>query len=241
MTFCLHHGKSEQNKQDENSTMSQENSVQNIYQINTVHVMTVSSIEPVGAFLQTGEDKELLLPKSEQFGDLSRGDKVVVLIKEDVQLRPIATEKFEKLLAKHAEKFLPEQAVDLIIFDETELGYKAVINQKATGILYKNEVFQKLHFTQTLKGFIKKVRDDGKIDLILRAAGHKATEDIAVKIIEFLEDHKGFYALNDKTPSETIHDLFGVSKKKFKIALGGLYKQRLITVDDAGVTLVKKV
>ena len=220
--------------------MSQENSAQNIYQINSVHVMTVSSIEPVGAFLDTGLEKELLLPKSEQFGDLSRGDKVVVLIKEDVQLRPIATEKFEKLLAKHTETFLPEQLVDLIIFDETELGYKAVINQKATGILYKNEVFQKLYFTQTLKGHIKKVRDDGKIDLILRAAGHKATEDIAVKILEFLEDKNGFYALNDKTPSETIHDLFGVSKKKFKIALGGLYKQRLITVDDTGVTLVKK-
>lgn len=224
----------------QNSIMSQENSAQNIYQINSVHVMTVSSIEPVGAFLDTGLEKELLLPKSEQFGDLSRGDKVVVLIKEDVQLRPIATEKFEKLLAKHTETFLPEQLVDLIIFDETELGYKAVINQKATGILYKNEVFQKLYFTQTLKGHIKKVRDDGKIDLILRAAGHKATEDIAVKILEFLEDKNGFYALNDKTPSETIHDLFGVSKKKFKIALGGLYKQRLITVDDTGVTLVKK-
>lgn len=233
MTSSPLHGKSE--------PMTNESSTQNIYQINTVHVMTVSSIEPVGAFLQTGEDKELLLPKSEQFGDLSRGDKVVVLIKEDVQLRPIATEKFEKLLAKHKETFVPEQAVDLIIFDETDLGYKAVINQKATGILYKNEVFQKLHFTQVLKGFIKKVRDDGKIDLILRAAGHKATEDIAVKIIEFLEDKNGFYALNDKTPSETIHDLFGVSKKKFKIALGGLYKQRLITVDDAGVTLVKKL
>lgn len=224
----------------QNSIMSQENSAQNVYQINSVHVMTVSSIEPVGAFLDTGLEKELLLPKSEQFGDLSRGDKVVVLIKEDVQLRPIATEKFEKLLAKHTETFLPEQLVDLIIFDETELGYKAVINQKATGILYKNEVFQKLYFTQTLKGHIKKVRDDGKIDLILRAAGHKATEDIAVKILEFLEDKNGFYALNDKTPSETIHDLFGVSKKKFKIALGGLYKQRLITVDDTGVTLVKK-
>jgi uncharacterized protein len=208
--------------------------------INTVQVMTVSSIERIGAFLSTGQDKELLLPTSEQFGHLSRGDQVVVLIKEDKELRPMATEKFEKILAKLGERFLPEQAVDLIIYDETELGYKAVINQKATGILYKNEVFEKLYYGQTIKGFIKKQRDDGKIDLILRAAGHKATEDIAVKILEFLEDNNGFYALNDKTPSEKIHELFGVSKKKFKIALGGLYKQRLIKVSDEGVTLVKK-
>lgn len=208
--------------------------------INTVQVMIVSSIEQIGAFLKTGEDKELLLPQSEQFGHLQRGDRVVVLIKQDKELRPIATEKFEKILAKHTEKFTLEQAVDLLIYDETDLGYKAVINQKATGILYKNEVFEKLYYGQSIKGYIKKVRDDGKIDLILRPSGHKATEDIAVRILEFLEDNNGFYALNDKTPSEKIHDLFGVSKKKFKIALGGLYKQRLITVSDAGVTLVKK-
>lgn len=208
--------------------------------LNTIQVMIVSSIEPIGAFLKTGQEKELLLPKSEQFGDLSRGDKVVVLIKEDKELRPIATEKFEKILAKHTEKFTLEQSVDLLIYDETELGYKAVINQKATGILYKNEVFEKLFYGQSIKGFIKKIRDDGKIDLILRASGHKATEDIALKIIELLEDNNGFYNLTDKTPSEKIHDLFGVSKKKFKIALGGLYKQRLITISDAGISLVKK-
>lgn len=208
--------------------------------INTVQVMIVSSIEQIGAFLKTGEDKELLLPQSEQFGHLERGDRVVVLIKQDKELRPIATEKFEKILAKHTEKFTLEQEVDLLVYDETDLGYKAVINQKATGILYKNEVFEKLHYGQSIKGYIKKVRDDGKIDLILRPSGHKATEDIAVRILEFLEDNNGFYALNDKTPSEKIHDLFGVSKKKFKIALGGLYKQRLITVSDTGVTLVKK-
>jgi predicted RNA-binding protein (virulence factor B family) len=207
--------------------------------MHTIQVMTVSSIERIGTFLTTGQDKELLLPRSEQFGELSPGDKVVVYIKEDKELRPMATEKFEKILNKLNEKFAPEQAVDLIIYDETELGYKAVINQKATGILYKNEVFQKLFYGQSIQGFIKKQRDDGKIDLILRAAGHKATEDIAVKILELLEDHNGFYNLNDKTPSEEIHRLFGVSKKKFKIALGGLYKQRLITVDDSGVTLIK--
>ncbi len=229
-----------ENSENQTPTPNQSLSPHSNPNMHTIQVMTVSSIERIGAFLSTGEDKELLLPTSEQFGHLSRGDQVVVLIKEDKELRPMATEKFEKILAKLGEKFLPEQSVDLIIYDETELGYKAVINQKATGILYKNEVFEKLYYGQQIKGFIKKQRDDGKIDLILRAAGHKATEDIALKILEFLEDNSGFYALNDKTPSEKIHELFGVSKKKFKIALGGLYKQRLITVDDAGVTLVKK-
>jgi uncharacterized protein len=209
-------------------------------ELDTVHVMVVAATESLGAFLHTGEDKQLLLPRSEQIAAVETGDTVIVYIKEDQQLRPLATEKFEKILIKKTPKFTENQAVELLIYAETDLGYKAVIDRKAIGILYKNEVFQRLHYGQSLPGFIKKIREDGKIDLNLRAPGHKATEDISLRILEFLEDNQGFFALTDKTPPEKIYELFGVSKKKFKIALGGLYKQRLITVTDQGVSLLLK-
>jgi predicted RNA-binding protein (virulence factor B family) len=207
--------------------------------IGQVVILEVTAVEPIGAFLKIGADKDLFLPNSEKRGELLPGDKVVVQIRKDDSDRFFATEKFEKELLKCAEKFELNQQVDLIIFARTDLGYKAVINQKAVGVLYHNEVFEKLYYSQNLKGYIRKIREDGKIDLILRAAGHKATEDIGLKIIEFLEDQGGFYALTDKTPPEKIYELFGVSKKKYKIALGGLYKMRVVEVTDDGVKLLK--
>lgn len=211
-----------------------------------IKVMKVVMTNDLGAFLDSGTPKNILLPHSEQLGDLSIGDTVIVYIKEDQQQRPLATEKFEKILLKNSKdndslkNFTINQEVDLLIYDKSDLGFKALINNIALGILYKNEVFQELRYGQAIKGYIKKIRNDGKIDLILRAPGHKATEDISLRIIELLEDHNGFYNLTDKTSPETIYELFKVSKKKYKIALGGLYKQKIISVSDDGIRLVKK-
>ena len=117
------------------------------------------------------------------------------------------------------------------------------MNNCCQGLLFTNEVFQPLHYGQKTKGFIKTVRPDGKLDIILQnteKVGHKAADDVGPLILEQLIKNSGFLAINDKTPPETIYKLFGVSKKKYKIALGGLYKKRLITVDDDGIRLVAK-
>ncbi len=209
------------------------------FELNSIHLMTVASVQPLGIFLKTGQDKDMLLPNSQAYGQLEKGDQVLVIIQQDDQGRLFASEKFERLLDNKKADFKPEQAVDLTIYAKTDLGYKAIINGQGTGVLYSNEIFKPLAYGEKTKGVIKKIRDDGKIDLILRAAGHKATEDIGLKIIELLEDHHGFYALTDKTPAEEIYELFGVSKKKFKIALGGLYKMRVISVSDEGIRLTK--
>jgi uncharacterized protein len=131
------------------------------------------------------------------------------------------------------------QKVDLLIVAETELGYKAIINGHHEGILYHGEVFQPLKYGQQLPGFIKKIREDGKIDLILQALGHKSIPDIEQKILDVLTQRNGFLPLDSKTSAEVIYDLFGVSKKKYKMGLGTLYKKRLVTIDDDGIRAVK--
>jgi predicted RNA-binding protein (virulence factor B family) len=132
------------------------------------------------------------------------------------------------------------QPVRLKIIAQTELGYKAIINGEDEGLLYANEVFRSLRAGQEIDGYIKKIREDGKIDLSLYKEGHQAGEDVAPRILEMLEDLGGFLAVNEKTPPEEIYRLFGVSKKKFKIAIGGLYKRRLILIEEAGLRLVSK-
>jgi hypothetical protein len=146
--------------------------------------------------------------------------------------------RIERNLDETPGEYKVDQSVDLIICGETDLGFKAIINGKHLGMIYHNDVFQALKQGQRLKGFIRNVRaEDGKVDLGLLKTGHQAAEDIIPRIMELLEKSGGFLAINDKTSAEKIYALFGVSKKKYKIALGGLYKKRLITVDDDGIHL----
>ncbi len=136
--------------------------------------------------------------------------------------------------------FKTGQEVYLKIIAQTELGYIALIEGGGEGLLYANEVFQNLKIGQELPGFIKKIREDGKIDLSLCREGHHGGEDVAPRILELLETANGFLPLTEKTPPEKIYEIFGVSKKKYKIALGGLYKKRLIRIEDDGIYLVRK-
>lgn len=131
------------------------------------------------------------------------------------------------------------QQVELIIKTMTDLGYKAIIDGKYWGVLYYNEVFQELEKDQELIGFIKQVRPDGKLDITLYKTGHHDAKDIGAVILNELTAASGFLPLNNSTPPEKIYELFGVSKKKFKMALGGLYKRRLIEIKDDGIYLVK--
>ena len=131
------------------------------------------------------------------------------------------------------------QPVSLIIKSKTDLGYKAVVDEKYWGVIYYNEVFTDLEKNQEIVGYIKKVRDDGKIDITLYKEGNKDSESIAKLILQELESSEGFLDITDKTSPEIIYGMFGVSKKKFKMALGGLYKKRLIKIEDRGISLLK--
>ncbi len=132
----------------------------------------------------------------------------------------------------------PGQKVDLVILRETDLGFVAKINGTDEGLLYHNEIFEVLEPGQELPGYIKKVREDGAIDLLLQPFGNFGAQELGARILEVLQEHKGFIPVNDKSPAEVIYDYFGVSRKKFKIALGSLYKKRIVKVTDKGTELV---
>lgn len=138
------------------------------------------------------------------------------------------------------DEFQEGQSVELVIGDRTEIGYKALINNSQEGMLYKNEVFQTLRKGQHIKGFIKKVREDGKIDLCLQKPGHEKVEEVSEKIIDILKARGGFIYVTDKSAPETIYGLFGVSKKTFKKAVGALYKKRRILIESNGIRLITK-
>jgi len=188
--------------------------------------------------LEDNEQNQFLMPSSEQSHKLSVGNEIMTVLFDDGS-GLFASMRLEKH-ANHDLKGLEQgQEVDLFVINETPLGYKCIVDGAKIGMLYKNEVFTQLKMGQHSKGFIAKLREDNKIDLLLRAPGHQATQDIGERIIEELKKAGGFLAINDKTSPEKIYDIFGASKKKYKIALGGLYKKRLITVSDEGITLTK--
>jgi hypothetical protein len=205
-------------------------------QVGEFGYLTVVAATKVGAFLAWGLDKDLFLPFSEQTHNIRPGDQVIVAVYLDNTDRIASSMRVEKFLSKEAGHFEEDQSVDLMIYNRTDLGYKAIINGSHQGMLYHNEVFQPLKIGQKMRGFIRHIRaEDGKIDLGLQKTGHQGAEDIGPKILELLQKNDHFLALNEKTSPEKIYDLFGVSKKKYKIALGGLYKQRLITIDEDGI------
>ena len=134
--------------------------------------------------------------------------------------------------------FQEGQSVELVIGDRTGLGYKAMIDNSQWGMLYENEVFQPLRKGQHIKGFVKKLRDDGKIDLCLQKPGPEKVDEVSEKIIDKLRAAGGFVSVTDKSPPEIIYGLFGVSKKTYKKAIGALYRKRLIIIENEGIKLI---
>ena len=193
----------------------------------------------VGAFLDWGLDKDVLVPFSEQHRPMEIGRSYLVyLYLNDADGRITASSKIDKFLDDEApHNFKAQQAVQLIIANSTDLGFKAIINHSHWGVLYKNDVHQRLSFGQYISGHIRRVRADGKIDLSLQ--GGQETRDKYAKVIEsYLIEHDGFAAVHDKSDPEHIAKLFGMSKGAFKKAIGGLYKQRIIDIEKNGIRLL---
>lgn len=207
-------------------------------QVDEVAWLKVVSLSHAGAFLDWGLPKDLLLPFSEQKGKLGEGRSCLVRLFLDENNRIAASMLLDDFIQDEAFYYKEGQAVELIIADFTELGFKAVVDHKYWGVLYKNEVFQPLKRGQQLTGHIKKVRPDHRLDLILGQEKYGEKVDAtSAKILAVLAKHGGHIALTDKSPPEMIYDTFGVSKKVFKQAIGGLYKQRKIVIEEKGIRL----
>ena len=195
----------------------------------------------VGAFLDWGLAKDLLVPFQEQSERMVPGRSYLVYVYLDRDSdRVIATTKFNRFLSQDPPDLEAGQEVDLLIQRKTPLGFQAIVNNSWKGMLYENEVFQALHSGQKIKGFVKQVRTDGKIDLILQKIGIKHIDPLSGKILDYIKEEGGVIDITDKSPAEVIYAKFGVSKRAFKQALGKLYKRRLVTIDSEKVTLQKK-
>ncbi len=192
----------------------------------------------VGAFLDWGLDKDVLVPFGEQHRPMTVGKSYIVFLYLDNKGRIAATSKIDKIVLEDDEHdFRPQQTVDLIIGNSTELGFKAIVNQSYWGLLYKDEVDQQLSFGQSIQGYIKYIREDGKIDLSLKS-NLQIRDNHGQVIQDYLRDHDGFAPFHDKSDPAQILDLLGMSKKQFKKAIGALYKQRVITIANDGIRLV---
>ena len=201
-----------------------------------VTTLRVAATNRIGAYLEWDEAEDLFLPVDEQTELLSVGEDVVVFV-EDSPIGPVATMRLEAHLEEDTSSLRPQQRVQLLIVGETVLGFTAVIDGKHLGVLYKSEVFQPLVRGAQVSGYVKKVRDDRKVDLILQPFGSKGSGDVGDQILDRLRRNGGFLALTDQSSPESIYSEFGVSKKKYKMALGHLYKRQLVSLHPDGIRL----
>ena len=182
--------------------------------------------------------KDLFVPFSEQKMKMQVGRKYVVHAHLDVEsYRIVASAKVERYLSKEKPEYTPEAEVNILIWQKTDLGFKAIIDNKYSGLLYENEIFCPLETGMEMKAFVKQVREDGKVDLILQKPGFEKIDDFSKTLLDYIKAHGGRINLNDKSPAEDIYDTFGVSKKTFKKGVGDLYKKRLITLHEDGIAL----
>jgi len=194
--------------------------------------LKVVSNSAAGAFMDWGLESDLFVPKSEQQDNMREGKSYVVFIfLSEKNNRITASSKLDKFLDLQPPEYVEGEEVDLIVYAQTDLGYNAVVNSAHIGMIYENEVFQKLVIGQKLRGYVKKIREDLKIDLRLQQTGYQIIDDVSQTILDTINDSGGMVAVTDKSPPEDIYTLFGVSKKVFKKAIGALYKKRLIIIE----------
>ncbi len=208
--------------------------------INDFACLAVVGTSSAGAFLDWGLPKDLFLPEKEQTRPVRKDQKVLVYVYEDDNGKAAASSKLNKFVNQEPTDYRGNQEVELIIADETDIGTMAIINGQHWGLIHQKDIFKPLRLGQRMKGYIKKIREDGKIDLSLQAKGYEKVGDISEKIVDHLIAHDGFVAMTDKSPPEVIYNAFGISKRAFKMAIGTLYKNQLVRIEQDGIYLVHK-
>ena len=201
--------------------------------------LKVVEVNSIGIFLDWGLPKDLLLPYSEEKRPLKAGDYCVVHVYLDKHTRRItATTRLDRYLDKVPANYSVGQEVDLLVAEETAMGFKAIINNKHWGLIHKNEVVKFLRSGKQEKGFIKEVRSDGNISLSLQPIGEQLASSLNAQILSKLRENNGVLPVSDKSDPTVISNLFGVSKGNFKKAIGALYKDGQIVIHADRIELV---
>jgi len=190
----------------------------------------------IGAFVNWGLPKDLFVPKALQRQPFVVGDKKLLRVVIDEQTdRVIATHKFVKYLDNKPEGLFRNSAVEVLIYDESPLGYKCIVNNSYNGLIYRNEVFETLHVGEKRTGYVKMIRKDGNIDISLQKVGSERKKDAAELVLDLLKENGGSMPYNYKSDAELITQVFGLSKKAFKSSLTVLADKNLIEIKDTGI------
>ncbi|MBQ3781625.1 MAG: GntR family transcriptional regulator [Bacteroidaceae bacterium] len=216
---------------------------QPLVEVGQFALLEVSWVNEFGAFLNWGLMKDLFCPFREQRQKMQQGRKYLIYCYIDpVTYRIVASAKVDKFLSKERPAYSSGDEVEALIQQPTDIGLKAIVDGRFSGLLFRNEVFQPLHVGDRVRAYVKQVRPDGKIDLKLqRHFGKLRITDFSAQLLTFLQRQpQGYCPLGDKSDAEDIYNTFGVSKKTFKRGVGDLYKQRLVTIDDDGLRLTDK-
>ena len=193
-----------------------------------------------GAFLDWGLMKDIFVPKSKQLTGMLKGAEYLVKIYIDNQTgRIAATEKIEPFLSNENLTVEEKDVVDLLVYRRTDIGYVVIINNIHTGILHFNEIYQNIEVGDKLKGFIKTIRPENKIDVVIGRPGYSRVEGEAEKILRLLRENNNYLPYHDKSAPDEIYSFFGISKKAFKMATGTLYKQQKIAFTKTGIQLIE--
>lgn len=202
--------------------------------------LKVIEVNRVGAFLDWGLPKDLLVPFSEQQKPMEVGEYYVVYLYIDpASERITASTKLDRFLGDTSPYYQEKQAVELFICGQTDLGYRAVVDGGTIGLLFKSDVFKPIKIGQTMKGYIKHIREDKKLDLCLQLVTREALDELSEKILAFITSEGGKTTMTEKSSPDDIAKQFGVSKSSYKKALGKLYKKRLILIEKTHLELVK--
>jgi hypothetical protein len=208
-------------------------------QVGDFAYLQVAWVNQYGAFLDWGLMKDLFVPFREQKEKMVKGKSYLVYIYiDDESFRIMASAKIEHFLSDEFPEYQNDECVDILVWKRTDLGFKVIVDNQYSGLIYKSDIFQPISVGMSLKAYIKQVREDGKIDLTLQKSGMEKVANFSQDLYQYVKMNQGFVSMNDKTDAELIYKAFGVSKKTFKKAVGDLYKKRLIKIEPNGLRLL---
>jgi len=208
--------------------------------LHEVAFLQVASITKVGAFLDWGLEKNLLIPFSEQQQELKEGRWYIVYLDIDEATdRLFASTYIERQLQNIHITVKEGEAVDLLVYQKTDLGYSVIVNNEHKGLVFENEIFTTIKIGDFVKGYVKKIREDNKLDISLQPIGYKKFIDVnSSTVYRTLIENNGYLSVTDKSSPEEIKSLFGLSKKAFKKSIGALYKQKKIAIEEGGIKIL---
>ncbi len=202
--------------------------------------LKVNWVNEYGAFLDWGLMKDLFCPFGEQKKKMQKGESYVVYIHVDENsFRIVASAKVDKFINKDVSSLMEGKKVEILVWEETDLGFKVIINNHFAGLVYDTQIFTPIHIGDHLYGFIQNIRADGKVDVSLQKTGRQQTIDFSQKLLDYLYTVNGYCPYDDKTNAQKIYETFHVSKKVFKKSVGDLYRQHKITIEADGLHLVQ--